>query len=141
MPISSNDILNVAISLDQAPDEASKRSSVSRSYYASFHSTASAFPEGVKPSSQTSHDDLLGAVDRYAKTAGPKGLKGGETAKQLHNTLKSLKKMRKNADYELHTPFEDRNSTNAAAKAKEVIKLATKVYQIRNTPPPEEITA
>lgn len=76
MAIVPNDILDVAISLSKEPHEASKRSSVSRSYYASFHSTASAFPEGIKPSSKASHDDLLGEVDRYARTAGSKGLKG-----------------------------------------------------------------
>jgi|SRR5690554_1358429 len=107
----------------ESSNEAYKRSSISRAYYAAFHRCKQTLHKLNIPLPQhkTSHLQVIDAL----RDSGDKSLR------PMAHKLKELKYMREEADYALMTPPPTQNNTLAIRKAQAIIdacdrKLAEK---------------
>lgn len=132
MSIEPKDILATAQKLHEggADTESDLRSAASRAYYAALHAAHLALPNDLTPSvselrSDGSHEAIIRAVDVWAKAV----RNGRNEAKLIERNLRSLKSIRKTADYELTGNFLISKSLRAITDAKEVLVDAARAKQ------------
>ena len=119
------DFLQTANNLSTSKYEADMRSCISRAYYAALHTAFDALPEDRKPNlkshDSSSHSKIIGAYDGWSKVPGHH-----RTDKRLiKEALVSIKKLRKQADYELDEPILRDHVVDSLDHAGEIIALAT----------------
>ena len=118
------DFLQTAQNLSNSQYEADMRSSISRAFYAALHTALNALPAQRKPDLTThdksSHSKVIAAYDGWSKTIEPK-----RTDKRLiKEGLVELKRLRKQADYELNTNIKQSDVSDALSNANSLIALA-----------------
>lgn len=124
MSITPADLLSIANRLaDGETDEASARSSVSRSYYAALHACMNGLPETLRPPAESSyqkgsHRAIIDAMERWGKSS---ALGRGEAAVAARYLAK-LKRQRVVADYRIYGPW-TADAVACISDAKRVIEL------------------
>lgn len=122
MSIVPTDILAVSKALASSGLEPDLRSSISRAYYAAFHSVLRALPDEFEPDtrSASSHEAVVSSAKAYSRTFRP----GRTAAAGIADALPRLKKRRKTADYELDEDVNNPDAQSAIALAEKIITLA-----------------
>lgn len=128
MSCTPNDLLAFARSLPLDKDEASRRSAVSRAYYAAFHAASNAIQHNSDLHSPTSHQDLQAALKLKAHAPSIQN-----EAKQLCNMLPRLKADRKFADYRLTEALDEDDAKTSLIRAQKCLAAA---HDLRRKCPP-----
>lgn len=108
------EFLNLADRLHASADEAERRTSVSRSYYAAYHVLVQALSAEQVPFEKSGDDH--GRLDYYLTES------GDQQAQQMGGKLRGLRSDRRDADYKLRRFIKVWDSRLAYGKAKEVIE-------------------
>lgn len=110
MPIDSRDLMSVATKLWSLNCEASKRSAVSRAYYAAFHEAKKWHSQLPEPGScgdsrPGTHEFLINQLaNPIGKTKKDKAL--AAKSKELSSELERLRALRNFADYDINENFD-----------------------------------
>ncbi|MFP6562833.1 hypothetical protein WJ542_31715 [Paraburkholderia sp. B3] len=118
--------------------EADRRSAISRAYYGALHASRHSVPlpfaaTEAELSHGETHKAIIDSLARWGKAAAP----GRTDAQQAARSLATLKKARKNADYEIADPVNPRDVASCVDDSKKILKLvraARTLYDKQQSP-------
>lgn len=125
MSITSSDLIDVAKKCITFQSESGFRTSISKSYYAVYHSVCELLQNGPSASHQGVIDYLQGDAQRGSEKYSPKELKA------LSFVLSNLKGQRKIADYYLNDNVEKDKASVAIRTAEKALERIVNMSEVK----------
>lgn len=129
MSITPSDLIALAQTLAQNPDEVASRSAISRAYYGAYHHCTAwhnTFPApgsaGGKPGGM--HQQLINALAQPAPETSKNQPATAQKAKMLSQMLKQVKVKRTQADYDLQDHFTSADALTHIANCQKIVAKA-----------------
>lgn len=129
MPISPNDVMRVATTLQAAAnDEASQRSALSRAYYAALLEAETTFDVPERQQGESSHEVIIRAAVNYGKSSG----RGCAYASIIGKWLPALRRSRNQADYRMKECVSDEDVERVVERAKKILEHCSDIKRLKS---------